>query len=419
MPISDYFHFFKEAQSGAARAFLHRYFASLLILLLLALVIFIPWSVLWLYHSGDLALERAVKAQASGNFAIFGSGVSQNFMEYKLELYKSINPQICVVGSSRVMQIRGSWFTKPFVNMGGAAGNIAELRFAIEEMLKIHKPEGIIIGLDFWWFASKWEKEPHKTLEYKAGSYEYDLQKIRKPWQWLLEGKISLAEFFRPFTGYFSETGVPQRFGIMAQQYDEGFGPDGSWYNTAELIGKKPPFDYQFSDTLEQLESGIKAFYHVEPGHEAPEQDHLDAFCAIVKKIQNHGIRVWLFIPPLSEKAYEYMVKSPQFWPHLFKLQKSLLQRGLKVEDFSSPATLASSDCEFIDGFHGGEIAYARIMGIMGENYPGLRPFLNLKKIANIIRDWHGHAMSFNPELTSAPEIDFHDFNCPGKRASH
>ena len=96
-------------------------------LLLLALVVgllALPYTLWWLYKSGDVGVERAVEAQSSGQFVVFGSGVSQDFVDYKLQLYAKVKPEIAAVGSSRVMQFRGAYFRKPFLNVGGTAGNL-------------------------------------------------------------------------------------------------------------------------------------------------------------------------------------------------------------------------------------------------------------------------------------------------------
>lgn len=414
--LKSFFNLHKYKINNPDKKFLYNYFICLAALVLFSLTILAPYSLYWIYKSGDLALERVVKAQAQGDFIIFGSGISQNFMEYKLELYKNVRPEICVIGSSRVMQFRGAWFAAPFVNMGGVAGNLAELRYALEQMLKISKPRFLIIGLDFWWFMPQWEKEPFKNLDFKQGSYEFDLQKLKKPWQWLFEGKISFAELFKPFLASFGKGFRDDRRGIMAQQYNEGFGPDGSWYNSAELSGKKAPFDYQFSDTLLQIESGIKAFYHAGPNEQAPAETHLAAFAAILKLLEDEAIPYQLFIPPLSQKVYDIMQQKRSFWPHLFNLQKSLQGGGMQALDFSSPKLLNSNDCEFIDGFHGGEIIYARILMELAHVNSELRPYVRIKTLENLVNDWQGHAMSFNVNVTSDPEIDFHHFGCRKKR---
>lgn len=124
------------ARNLSDAAYLRRYFKTLLALSLLGLVLVLPYTWWWLYESGDVAVERAVEAQAEGEFALFGSGVSQDFVDYKLRLYAAVKPDITVVGSSRVMQFRAAYFRKPFLNMGGVAGNLAVLRSTLDAMLQ-------------------------------------------------------------------------------------------------------------------------------------------------------------------------------------------------------------------------------------------------------------------------------------------
>ena len=65
-------------------AFLKRYFLVLLGLVLAGCLLAVPYTAWWLRSSGDVAVERAVATQSKGNFAVFGSGVSQDFVDYKL-----------------------------------------------------------------------------------------------------------------------------------------------------------------------------------------------------------------------------------------------------------------------------------------------------------------------------------------------
>lgn len=398
----------------ASLFYLGRFFFCLAMLAAAALFIILPYSFWWLYESGDSGMERAVRDQASGKFAIFGSGISQNFMEYKLELYRNIKPDMVVFGSSRVMQIRGAWFKSSFVNMGGVAGNISALRYAVNEALRIHKPKAVIIGIDFWWFMPQWENNPEKPFAAIHGSYNYGLENLKKLWSWLLEGKISFKEAAAPILGIFGKGFRADRYGIMAQQTDDGFGPDGSWYNTAEITGLKPPFDYQFLDTLTQIQNGIKAFFYAGKDQDGPAQNHLDAFAEIWCKLRSRGIRTFIFIPPMAQKTYDLMKKLEKNYPHLFNLRQALMEKGIEVMDFSNPASMASSDCEFIDGFHGGEIAYARILRHMADHWPALLAYINMEKLDMLINSWHGYAMSHDKRVTSRPEIDFMNFNCPG-----
>ena len=402
-------------------AFLKRYFLVLLGLVLAGCLLAVPYTAWWLRSSGDVAVERAVATQSKGNFALFGSGVSQDFVDYKLQLYAKVKPEIAAVGSSRVMQFRGAYFRKPFLNVGGTAGNLPVLRSTIDAMLQINKPEAMIIGLDFWWFMPQWNADPFKEEPPTSGSYNYGFDSLKKPWTWLLEGKISAKNFIAPLLPQSMGGFRDNRFGTMAQQFDDGFGSDGSWYYTGESTGQKRPFDYQFEDTLKQVRYGTKAFFHAKPlpGSRDPggiSSAHLDAFAEIYCRLKARGIATFVFISPLSVRVLEAMREREGDYQHLFRLREALLARGIDVMDFTDPRTFASGDCEFFDGFHGGEVTYARMLRDMADRWPALLGYVNMDRINATLRDWRGYALVPDERLTSRPEVDFMNFNCPKRK---
>jgi len=402
-------------------AYLKRYFLVLSGLVLAACAVVTPYTLWWLHSSGDVAVERAVEAQNRGDFAVFGSGVSQDFVDYKLRLYAARKPVIAVVGSSRVMQFRGKYFRVPFCNVGGTAGNLPVLRSTLDAMLREHRPEAVIIGLDFWWFMPQWNPDPFEEVPPTSGSYNYGLESLKKPWAWLLEGKISLRDLAAPLLPESLGGFRGNRYGIMAQQTDDGFGPDGAWYYTAESTGQKRPFDYQFADTLKQVAYGIKAFYRASPLPDSRDAGgissaHLDAFAEIYCRLRARGIPVYVFIAPLSSRVLDAMRAHEEGYPHLFRLREALLARGIDTVDFTDPRVYASDDCEFFDGFHGGEVTYARLLRDMADRWPALLAYVDMEALNGAIRDWKGHAQVFDERLTARPEIDFMHFGCPKRR---
>lgn len=400
-------------RSAQVAAYLWRYFGILALCFVIALLVIAPYSFFWLRASGDSAVERAVTAQALGQFALFGSGISQDFVDYKLQLYAAERPEIIAIGSSRVMQFRQAWFRQPFLNMGGVAGNLAVLRSTIDALLAIQTPKAVILGLDFWWFLPQWEASPQAYVPPTSGSYNYSLASLKKPWEWLFEGKISVTDFARPVLGMFGNGFRSDRFGIMAQQTDDGFGPDGSWYYTAEITGQKPALDYQFADTLGNVQRGIRAFYHASKEQTGPAQTHIDVFAEIWCKLKSRNIHVFAFIPPLAGKVLAAM--PAEAYPHLYHLREALLARGIDALDFSDPRKIGAGDCEFVDGFHGGEVAYARILRQMADRWPNLLAYVNMARLDALIRDWQGHALVANSQLTTRPEIDFLGLGCQKK----
>ena len=400
----------------SSAAYLFLAFKTLAILGLLFGLVFLPYAAWWLAKSGDVAVERAVSFQAQGNFGLFGSGVSQDFVDYKLKLYEAVKPSIVAIGSSRVMQFREKVFTTKFLNMGGVAGNLPVLRSTIDAMLKVHTPQAVILGLDFWWFMPTWNRDPFQEEPPTSGSYSYSFQNLLKPWVWFLTGKINFKELAAPLLGLFGHGFRTDRFGIMAQQTDDGFGSDGSWYYTAEITGQKKPFDYQFQDTMTQVVFGSKAFYHAPKGERAPAQAHLDALAEIYCRLQSRGIRTFVFIAPLSERVYQAMRAREAAYPHLFNLAFALQARGINVLDLSNPKTLGSSDCEFVDGFHGGEVTYLRVLRSLADQWSALLNYVNFDEISKAIAAYKGHALVYDAKLTQLLETDFMDFGCPKRK---
>lgn len=387
--------------------YIKQFFKILLAMVIVCSLTLIPYSVWWLAKSGDVALDAATTQQASGAFAMAGFGIAQDFVEYKLALYNKVRPEIAVVGSSRVMEFRGKYFSKRFLNIGGTAGNLAILRSTINAMLREHKPEVMLLGLDFWWFTPKWEANPWLINPPSSGSYTWTFDALKKPYEWVLTGKISPRTFMAPFLGEFR----PDRFGIMAQRGNDGFGSDGSWYYTSQVTGTEKPFDFQFSDTLKEVSHGIKAFAPAP----ALSQEHLDVFAEIYCSLRAKGIQVFVFIPPLSSKVLTEMYKKEDQYPQLFTLREALQQRGIDVVDFSNAQGFGSTDCEFVDGFHGGQVTYARMLRELTDRFQPLVGYVDVQKLDSDIMAYKGHAFVPDPRVTDLPEVDFMRFDCPKK----
>ncbi len=392
--------------------YLHCFFHIVIGLFLVCLLVVLPYSFFWVYTCGDVGLERVVERQAKGDFVIFGSGVSQDFVDYKLSLYAAVRPKIVALGSSRVMQFREAYFRKSFLNMGGVAGNLPVLRSTIDAMLDVHVPEVVILGLDFWWFMPKWNPDPFAEEPPTSGSYTYSVSTLKKPWTWLLDGKIGLSDFFAPLLTLAGSGFRSDRFGVMAQTTDDGFASDGSWYYTAETTGQKKPFDYAFRDTLKQVNYGIKAFYHAGSDEPAPSTRHLDALAEIFCRLRTRGVRVYCFIPPLAETVYSAIRDRKAAYPHLFELFNALRERGIDVLDLTNPRTLGANDCEFVDGFHGGEICYLRVLRNLCDQWSQLMAYVKVEAVTRAISEWKGHVYVHDPRVTTLWEQDFNDLGC-------
>lgn len=214
----------------------------------------LSWT--YLQRIGELNLDAVVERQASDQFCLFGSGIEQDNYTYKLALYDKIRPDTVVLGSSRVMQIRGGYFLGSFVNLGGAAGSTVALAKFVNEMLETgHTPKLAIVGLDFWWFNPAYAKN-EVNFQPLRGAYSVTFDRLKLPLYWLLEDKVQYQDIGRAL---FAEE-ADCRLGVMARQLSDGFGPDGSYYYTSFISGQRAPGRSGFQEVLSRITEGRDRF---------------------------------------------------------------------------------------------------------------------------------------------------------------
>ena len=274
-----------ETVHPAPDGWLKRFFLSLVILALLAGLLLVPWAVCWLTASGELDQDEVVARQAQGEFVLFGPGLPQDIMAYKLALYAAVRPEVVVLGSSRAGNVRAAFFERPFVNMAGAATDLESLRLLVDRMLAVHRPKVVLLGLDFWWLT---EGSPAGRPGQAVRPSLLDASTLRAPWLWLAQGRIAPADMPAPLQGRLRA----DRYGLEAQLRDTGYGPDGSLYEGAVLDGRLPAPDHAFARTLRGLASGSGIW----AGSLAPDRARLEAFAEICCRLRSRGIRTIVFL---------------------------------------------------------------------------------------------------------------------------
>lgn len=370
----------------------------------LTLLIAAPIASLWIYKSGDLAVDRAVAAQKEG-FALYGSGLptaQKDALFYKLSLYKEKKPQIVVVGSSGMGSLRESVFARPMLNMTGLCSSLSGLRQNIDAMLALHKPDVMILALDFWWFSDAWEKDPFVRTPLNLTKPGYSAEVLRMPLQSLLNGSISLSQFlFLDFT--------PNRFGMRAQFHQEGCGPDGSYYAGDKLEQLSP--DAGFLRTKDSMKRQIGPFAVQEELSAA----HLDALADIYFRLRGRGVTPLVCLAPVPVKVMEPLKESASSYPHLFTLASALEARGIAVTDTTNVAVLDGSDCEFVDGLHAGEVLSLRVLSQLATAWNGLYAYLNMEQLTKYLTEWKGHAQVGYEQTKEVWETDFLGLGCVKK----
>jgi hypothetical protein len=190
-----------------------------------------------------------------------------------------------------------------------------------------------------------------------------------------------------------------------------GYRADGSRDYGRRYAAEDPTFDDQgFANTLGRLANADGPFEH---GDHA-ETSRFAQFDALLAGLEGEGITPVVILTPLAGRVLAAMGGMGEAFGYVAQVRAYLA--GLEVEsyDFLDPALLGANDCEFVDGFHGGEVVYQRILLAIVEANPAsaLAPLLDAAALAAATAS-PGRALG--PESAreySAREADFLELGC-------
>ena len=385
------------------RKYIFYFFIPLLLCIPLGVV-----NYFFLNSAGEIsALEEITEKQAN-NDALYGTAIHHNVYSYKMELYKRYKPDIVIIGSSRVLQFRKNNFNNSMVNLGRTVNYPLEAEKLIDDILDISKPEIVIFGVDFWWANPRWPHafnfDTHKIL---GGNLSP--QSLIAPLKWLFSGKYSL-EFYIDMVLGRKNIKVQKMIGLQALLYGNGFSSDGSYYYQGTLYGEQPPEDPMFNDTLNRIRQDRAQFKY---GNELDE-NRLGQLKNVIDKLKKENIEVITLMLPLAPKIYSSILENNAKFSYIQMIREKMYEISSMHYDFTDPASLNATDCEFIDGFHGGDVVSARMLRNIFENSDDMvRKYLNITNILEIIENFSGKATAdvFYKNKNKV-EIDFLSLGC-------
>jgi hypothetical protein len=127
------------------------------------------------------------------------------------------------------------------------------------------------------------------------------------------------------------------------------------------------------------------------------------------------GVTVVLIIPPVAPTVVRGMDATGQYGI-LDDLRRRIAAGTFAGFDFHDPAGIRSGDCEFLDGFHGGEVTTMRMLQHMAADpRSGVTAFVDPTKPGEAIRRFSGHAVAYAVPRSgdrSRRETDFLGLGC-------
>lgn len=341
--------------------------------LLFSLPIFLlfipPFLVLRISKEGYFNIDKVIDKERDYLIGYAYHEDNYKYIKWK-ELTSKPKRSVVALGSSRVLQFRAQMFQSDFYNSGYTISSITDFIPFLEGIPSEKYPETLIIGLDQWMYNKAWDPIAGEV----SSSSKWKNSFKRSPsigtsisiWKDLAAAKYGM-EIFQSADG----PGEAIKIGLNALVNNKGFRSDGSIYYGSQidkLVANDPSArDYAFEETFGRIDNGNKRFeYGEEINPKALEElEKLLAFC------KNHNIYLIGFLPPFAEGVQTKMDETGQYGyvKGIYDASKAIFDKNeFEFWDLSDLSTFGSSDKEVIDGHHGGEATYLKMLVYMLEN---------------------------------------------------
>ena len=294
---------------------------------------------------------------------------------------------IWAVGSSRVLQFRKNMFDSSFYNAGSTISSINDFRPFIKSIPHSKHPKFIIISLDQWMFNEFYDSlHTTPTIESWQNSYSFFpklLPTYTTVYTHLFDGKYSFASLM-------NDTEPRKKIGMNAMMNNTGFRNDGSFLYGEQikklLSNDSTANDFKYSDTFDRIRKGNKRFQYCP----SVNKKALVELNELLKYCKDKQINVIAFLPPFADSVYNKMSESNHYFylKEIYSCAKPIFDKyHFEIHNFSSMSLCHSNDSETIDGFHGGEVTYQKLLINMLENGSVLNEVANVKRLKNDLKN--------------------------------
>jgi hypothetical protein len=349
----------------------------------LLILFLIPASFLFFSNENYKSIDNIIKSKE--NYLV---GYAYNEQNYKYLKYKELENRkdldLIALGSSRILQFRAKMFTSSFYNAGYTISSISDFKPFIESNFKLKKPKTLIIALDQWMFNGNWDDlvdyNRKKRVWQASFTKKASITTLYKVWSDLFTGKYGFEILFSNSKYH------PLKIGLNAIVNNKGFRKDGSIYYGTQiqklLVEDSTANDFGYLDTYSRIDNGNRRF---EYGNKVSDMS-LQALNDLLLFCRNNDIYVVAILPPFANSVNLKLKQSGNYsyMDSIYsKSQKIFNQYNFELWNMTNLNKYHSNDRETIDGFHGGEVSYIKMLIHMIENGSKLKKFTNLQNLKN------------------------------------
>lgn len=284
------------------------------------------------------------------------------------------------------MQFREEFFqSATFYTFGGIGDSVDAMRDIFERISFKNTPKIVILGVDWDWLNPNYSHvlpenalDSNNVLNRRMYLYKSLFREVRK------NPKIR-TQLLHPKYDEVDAIGNRPTIGLSAGANYDGFRNDGS-YQYGEYILYLNSVEERFADTYQRIEKGERRF-------EAA--DHIDThefvkLEALIHRMCQRGRHVIVFLPPFPDQIYQRLMASDRHGAFMRQFEDAVKDlcaaQNISFFNFSNMAWLGASDAEAIDGFHGSERTYGRIILNLQKDEV-LAPYINATYIEDCLRE--------------------------------
>jgi hypothetical protein len=358
----------------------------------IAVFFLIPLYVLFISKERLFSIDKLL---CSNDKYLIGYAYSEDNYGYLKWKYVNLNSkkEIWALGSSRVLQFRKGMFDESFYNLGYSISKINEFIPFLKSVPTSKYPKYLIIGLDQWMFNSKWDDlKSKREINYWENCFKFypEMNTYKSVYMDLINRKYDFNSLYN---------GDQYCIGLNALVNDVGFREDGSmlYGNQIRKLIKKDTSanDYNYTNTITRIKNGNKRFEYGSTIND----NAIFEVNEVLKYCKKWNINVIAILPPFAPSIFKIMKKSGNYnyVQNLFANLKPYFDKyDYELYDFTNSYTFNSNDNEFIDGFHGGEIVYQKILINMLDSGSMLNEVSELIKLKSTINQKNNNFLIYS-----------------------
>lgn len=369
-------------EAGLARRTEHRTFPRFVLRISLfwlpILIVGVGGIEILLWRSGETwPISRVIQFQAAHPNRVFlRKHFGQDLYSYKWNTLMQKQPEVLVLGSSRVMKFRAEMFgltsapEKPaqFLNCGGLIQSTDDLESVVKMLPPTYTPKVAIIGVDMWWFNKNYRQTARVQQEATSDAV-LDWRQHLECFKKLLTSRQEFQEALHASKLSGKAPGIG--LGTLAGS-GMGFRADGSIRGNHENLpihdGVWRYIDSEKPPVKDRVNNQNKQF----PPTDGLSKIHLEQLKRAILQLRRRGVFVIVILPPVADEIAALLTVSPgqqKIWaeyktvlPDMFK------QLDLPILDASTPSNLGLDDRYMADGFHGEETLHLHLIKKLIQN---------------------------------------------------